>query len=338
MDWNFAIETHREALRHIVAMLVAMAGLGSGGQFTFFPQEGALAQNQAMAEKSKLPPTLPRHLHRTLLRLLRAAEAAARRLIVVAARGLVVLPGPLRLAKPEIISPYGRSGPVLTPSAAAPQQRSHRPILPLIDPLRDGSGRWQPAATSVPRISVPGWSDPAPLAIRPTPTADDPLDAGGIHRRLAALVAALDDLPRQAKRLAPAARQVPSCDAAAWRPTAGLAQAGFAPRPSDPLGAARPSRPGPLGARKARHLVTRLASPARHGRARPDHPPRATPDNDADARHKAEHDGCCSPAVSSPPLPGGQTAGPDAFSPPELEGRDDKKIGHDPRGHGRLDF
>ncbi len=31
---------------------------------------------------------------------------------------------------------------------------------------------------------------------------DDMLDAGGIQRRLAALASALDDLPRQAKRLA----------------------------------------------------------------------------------------------------------------------------------------
>ncbi len=134
MDWNFAIEKHREALKRVLAMLVAMAGLGSGGQFTFFPQEGALAQNPAQAEKSKLSPALPRHLHRTLLRLLRAAEAAARRLIVVAARGLVVLPGPQRQIVPEQPSPFGRSGPVLTPSPKVPRP-APRPTLPLIDPL-----------------------------------------------------------------------------------------------------------------------------------------------------------------------------------------------------------
>ena len=199
MDWNFAIEKHKEALKRVLAMLVAMAGLGSGGQFTFFPQEGSLAQNPALAEKSKLSPALPRHLHRAILRLLRAAEAAARRLIVVAARGLVVLPGPQRHIVPEQPSPFGRSGPVLTPSPKVPRPAA-RPTLPLIDPLPGQFRRRHAVATAMPRISVPGWTDPAPLPARPT--ANDLLDATSIHRRLAALVAALDDLPRQARRLA----------------------------------------------------------------------------------------------------------------------------------------
>ena len=201
MDWNFAIEKHREALKRVLAMLVAMAGFGSGGQFTFFPQERALAQNPAQAEKSKLSPvhTLPRYLHRTLLRLLRSAEAAARRLIVVAARGLVVLPGPQRHIVPDQPSPFGRSGPVLTPSPKVPRQ-APRPTLPLIDPLPGQFRRRHTASTTMPRISVPGWSDPAPLPARPA--GNDLLDAGSIHRRLAALVLALDDLPGQAKRLA----------------------------------------------------------------------------------------------------------------------------------------
>jgi hypothetical protein len=61
MDWNAAIEKNREALKRVLTMLVAMAGLAGGA-------------------------TLPRHLHRAVLRLLRPAEAAARRLVIVAAR------------------------------------------------------------------------------------------------------------------------------------------------------------------------------------------------------------------------------------------------------------
>ena len=53
MDWNLAIERNTEALKRILAALVAMAGLGSRGQFTFFPQEGARPQGAAQAEKSK---------------------------------------------------------------------------------------------------------------------------------------------------------------------------------------------------------------------------------------------------------------------------------------------
>src|SRR5689334_6304371 len=52
VDWNMAIDKNREALKRILAMLVAMeglgaaaglcagAGLGAGGQFTLFPQKG----------------------------------------------------------------------------------------------------------------------------------------------------------------------------------------------------------------------------------------------------------------------------------------------------------
>ena len=88
MDWNAAIEKNREALKRILAALVAMAGLR--GQFTFFPQEGASHQAVAQAEKSKLSPalTLPRRLRNAVLRLLRPAEAAARRLVIVAARDI----------------------------------------------------------------------------------------------------------------------------------------------------------------------------------------------------------------------------------------------------------
>ncbi len=45
MDWNLAIEKNREALRHVLAMLVAMVasanGGSAGGQFTFFPHVGS---------------------------------------------------------------------------------------------------------------------------------------------------------------------------------------------------------------------------------------------------------------------------------------------------------
>ncbi len=56
MEGNMQVEKNREALKRILATLVAMAGLASRGQFTFFPQEGALPQGLALAEKSKLSP------------------------------------------------------------------------------------------------------------------------------------------------------------------------------------------------------------------------------------------------------------------------------------------
>jgi hypothetical protein len=69
MDWDAAIEKNREALKRILAALVAMASLDPGGGST-----------------------LPRYLHTAVLRLLRPAESAVRRLVIVAARGVVVPP------------------------------------------------------------------------------------------------------------------------------------------------------------------------------------------------------------------------------------------------------
>ena len=150
---ELAIEKNREALKRIVTMLVAMvasANRGSaGGQFTFFPQVDAPSQNPALAEKSKLSPapTLPRHLHRLVLRLLRPAEAAARRLIIVAARGLVVELAPQRprAAKPKPIlnrsNGFGtgvviRPGPLPEWARALAPKRSSSLSLPLFDPLK----------------------------------------------------------------------------------------------------------------------------------------------------------------------------------------------------------
>ncbi len=155
MDWNLAIEKNREALRRIVAMLVAMVASANGGSAggQFFPPKGSALPGQAAAEKSKPSPALPRHLHRFVLRLLRPAEAAARRLIILAARGLVVeLPPPrLRAAKPKPVlnrsNGFGtgvviRPGPLPEWARALAPKRSSSVSLPLLDPLkRFGVGR-----------------------------------------------------------------------------------------------------------------------------------------------------------------------------------------------------
>src|SRR5688572_18549084 len=102
MDWTLAIEKNREALKRMLAMLVAMAGLGHSaiGSRQSEPARGA----DGLTVPDCLLPTadcrtLPRHLHRAILRLLRPAESAARRLIIVMARGLVVTLPPARPRK-----------------------------------------------------------------------------------------------------------------------------------------------------------------------------------------------------------------------------------------------
>jgi hypothetical protein len=165
MDWIAAIERHRDALKCILAALVAMAGLADGRA------------------------TLPRHLHRAVMRLLRPAEAAARRLIIAQARGLVVA---LKARKQGTMPPPRRAK--LTPKPSRP------PGFPLLDPLRRPFLRRRPVRAGVPRISVPGFSVPFPLA--PPLSPHDPVNATRLGRRLAVLALVLDDLPGQARRFA----------------------------------------------------------------------------------------------------------------------------------------
>lgn len=211
MDWNAAIEHHRTALTRILAMLVAMAGLRNE-QTAITGQQPEPVQAADGPADCPLPiadrPTLPRHLHRAVLRLLRPAEAAARRLVIVVARGLVVTPQAPRRETPTpppprfawSPSPVNRGGTgaaaVCDPeSSLAPQA----PAFPLFDPLPRWRAR-RPVAGGVPRISVPGIAAPFPVPAPPSPR--DPLDATRLALRLAALARTLDDLPVAARRFA----------------------------------------------------------------------------------------------------------------------------------------
>jgi hypothetical protein len=259
MDWNAAIEKNREALKRMLAMLVAMAGLSTGYAFTsplcglrgrssdrasgsIVGREGrgdceAIGVPGKIREASgggcnptitptrrsddRRPPlkgevkpefTLPRHLHRAVLSLLRPAEAAARRLIIVAARGIVVALPPARPRKPRPTSTILRNGigtGIVMPrgfrpetglwaghSCAAPRTLA----LPLFDPLPRWNARTRPAASGVPRISLPGLTQPFPVPRSASP--GDPIDAARLTLRLGALASALDDLPGQARRFA----------------------------------------------------------------------------------------------------------------------------------------
>jgi hypothetical protein len=232
MDWNAAIEKNREALKRVLAMLVAMAGLDGGR-----------------------PTTLPRHLHRAVLSLLRPAEAAARRLIIVAARGIVVALPPARPRKPKPTSTILRNGigtgivmprgfrPLAGLSRTAPRTLA----VPLFDPLPRWNTRARPAASGFPRISIPGLTQPFPVP-RP-PSSDDSIDATRLALRLGALGRALDDLPREARRFA---RWRARAADAARKPSAAIAQKGN--RRADRFRRVWPLRPGkPPGGRLAHY-------------------------------------------------------------------------------------
>ena len=173
MDWARAIERNSEALKGIVEALFAMLGLAGDATVARIPQP----------------------LHNAVLRVLRPAESALRRLIVIAARGLVVKLAPSR---PMPAGPIGKGG------------GSRRPSFQLFDPRKNFAGpRRRAFARIAPRIHIFGndprvaamWAAPQPLA-DPVPPSDGLVGAQRLSRRLQALKAALDDLPRQARRLA----------------------------------------------------------------------------------------------------------------------------------------
>jgi hypothetical protein len=173
MDWARAIEINQAALTRIVAALIALVGLAV---------EGAVAR-------------LPQRVYRRALRILRPAESAVRRLIVIAARGVV--------AKPFSVRPMPQGLALARVGGIAP-----RASFPLFDSRkRFGAARVRSPKTE-PRVFVFGESPFVPLfQPRESRDGESELDDGMVGaarlgRRLAAIKLALENLPRQVQRLA----------------------------------------------------------------------------------------------------------------------------------------
>ena len=183
MDWDLAIKRNSVALKGIIEALFVLLGL----------------------DGIDMVGRIPRSVHSTVLRVLRPAESAVRRLIVIAARGLVVKlrPAPSR--------------PIPKPAGAIGKGVPSRPSFQLFDQRKNFKARRR-GRRVIPRIYVFGndddwgnhptvaslWAARRPMAIAaPAPPPPDGLvGAERLSRRLQALKLALEDLPRQAKRLA----------------------------------------------------------------------------------------------------------------------------------------
>ena len=181
MDWTLAIERNREPLLRIVATLFAMIGITKSGA----------------VERVSRP------AYRAVLGVLRPAEAAVRRLIVVAARGLVVQPRQRRPVPAGLaISSKGRgrvSFRLFDPRRrhgwdyGRPRSPGPEPRIRFIDVAFD------------PRLSLFRQQQPdraAPVPEENGTADDDTVNAMPLCRRLAAIRGALEDLPRQARRFA----------------------------------------------------------------------------------------------------------------------------------------
>ncbi len=241
MDWNVVIEKNRQRLRDILAKLVAMAGLT-----TVNAASSSCGGDRGGDAPEYGDTVIPRRIHRAILAVLRPAESATRRLIIVAARDLVLPPPRPRKPRPKptsifvrpgemrtgIVLPYGVKPGDILPNLARPQ-RARMLSLPLTDTLR---GLPRRPTVAAPRIWTPGFDDP----YRPHKSSlpDYLVGATRLALRLQALGRVLDDLPRHARRFA------------RWRARV-TAQRKQHPRRIDPL---RPGRP-PGGRRKPTHEV-----------------------------------------------------------------------------------
>ena len=202
MDWAGVIDRNREDLLRIIAALFAMAGLVEGMTVA----------------------TLPRHVYGAVLKVLRPAESAVRRLIIIAARDLSVPPpairpgpaAPARAHRPANIVVHkvflGLAGvPAPGPPSCKSAERTAAsvPPFPLFDPRKRFDFNRRRYTRNRPRIRSldPDWSlpvymrRPAPPD-RPEPAPGDAIGAQRLCRRLLSLKRALDDLPGQAMRLA----------------------------------------------------------------------------------------------------------------------------------------
>ena len=165
MDWRLAIRRNREALAQIINHLLAMAGLS--------------------AAASERPQALSANLRRQILLVLRPAESALRRLIVIAACGM----------KP-------RSYVVGTPPDFSSLQLRKTDKVPLF-PLYDRRKRFDAASithNAMPRLSVPGLVEPIAL-MKLEPRQFNAGQNVRLLARLCALNHALRTLPEQARRL-----------------------------------------------------------------------------------------------------------------------------------------
>ncbi|QKV17352.1 hypothetical protein [Oricola thermophila] len=193
-DWKRAVERNLDDLLRIVARLFFLAGIRTGRSLVF----------------------LPRSLRSRILSVLRPAEFAARRLIVVAACKLEreVKLSPERGERPEG-SREGQSN--IAPEAGADREPDaepsdaelldlyrDRPSFALFDPWK----RYTPFLFDVTGLDGPfghvfmEYDEDGDTWPAPERDPDELVDARAISRRIRALALALDDLDRQAARLA----------------------------------------------------------------------------------------------------------------------------------------
>ena len=203
MDRNSTIERWRVPLLGIIAKLFAEIGLTEGGT----------------VERVSKP------LHRFILGKLRTAESAVRRLILAAARDIVVEYKPPR-ERPALVKPRtsSKDKSKAAVEGEAKPKRKRGFLFNLFDPPKRSKKFFRRPVKRppvVPRVTIIdlGYDrghptirlfEPPPAV--PAPIVEEKIDDGMVNakhlvRRLLAVMDALQDIQRHAMRLAPLAGQ-----------------------------------------------------------------------------------------------------------------------------------
>ncbi len=161
MDWPLVIDRNRTALLTIMGALMASLGLVSGGRLT----------------------VLPLFLYRRALLILRPAESAVRRLIMIVVHEMALRGFKLRPARRDGLAEF------LVFSRPNPRGEPALPSFNLIDPLKI-FGREAPDVDGL----YSGENSDGPEVT--------PISAASLGLRILALKNALENLPRHARRLA----------------------------------------------------------------------------------------------------------------------------------------
>ena len=200
MNWKFAIESKRAPLLGVVLALFAEIGLTEGGTI----------------ERVSKP------VHRSVLGILRKAESAVRRLIVAAARDIVVEYKPRR---PASVKPKTSSTDKDKSSVEGKAKRKRGFLFNLFDPLKRHGRRFKKKRRRLnPRITVIDYDPRIPEFLRAQFMAPAPVPAAPVVEEKVddGMVNAAPPGPPARRRHGRAARHPAPRDAA--RPLAGPSQ------------------------------------------------------------------------------------------------------------------
>lgn len=171
MDWAGAAELNRVVLLRIVTALFTLARIAPGERPELDPAAGSDVWMTA----------LPRYVYRMVMLILEPAEAAMRRLLIIAAKGygLQMTPRPSRAA-PVIVAGDGGFSRV--------------PGFSMFDPMKTFEDHWRTELQGVERLPFPGQL--------PEPQRFSPVNAIALWHRINALHAVVTNLRKSAQRYA----------------------------------------------------------------------------------------------------------------------------------------